>query len=405
MATLRDLLAAGMTEEEIAQYMAAEKAQPTLGALVQSPVYAEDVTSAAELAPNQIAPSTDYTPGTVTKLAPTTSDAERLQRDTEFRNAANARRKELEQQNVPATTMEGMLNQIMKMAQKGYVTKSNDPAYSAVEYRNGMPIEQIMQTPQFKMLQALSPQFKQAAEIDKMKAEAEKERALVSGGLKRPQTPEEKAREEALKASALAATPGTAENDRLRKGEQLAQKGAAAWESSLNDATKLKSFLNQAIKDTDWTSAGLIGQALSAVGGTSAADLESTLDTIKAKIGFNELQQMRKESPTGGALGQVAVRELEFLQAVEGSLKQKQTPAQLRKNLGLILESTARLEEDLRKNPPDWTGQKVRTPNQMQPAARPTGAPIPFRSEAEANAAGLPPGTLVIINGRRAVVE
>ncbi len=218
MAAIRDLLNSGMTEEEIAQYMQEMEKTQMLGALLQPPAYAEDVMDTAALAPDQIAPAPavktvqpDYAPGTVTKLAPAASDAERLQRDTEFRNAANARRKELEQQNVPATTMEGMLNQIMKMAQPGYIGKSSDPAYSSIEYKKGMPIEQIMQTPQFKMLQALSPQFKQAAEIDRMKAEAEKDRALVSGGLKRPQTPEEKAREEALKASALAVTPGTVE--------------------------------------------------------------------------------------------------------------------------------------------------------------------------------------------------
>ena len=42
---------------------------------------------------------------------------------------------------------------------------------------------------------------------------------------------------------------------------------------------------------------------------------------------------MRQESPTGGALGQVAVKELDFLQATLGSLSQSQSSKQLIANL------------------------------------------------------------------------
>jgi hypothetical protein len=53
---------------------------------------------------------------------------------------------------------------------------------------------------------------------------------------------------------------------------------------------------------------------------TQAREFVKDLGTIKANLGFNELQEMRNNSPTGGALGQVAVQELDFLQSVEGSL-------------------------------------------------------------------------------------
>jgi hypothetical protein len=45
-----------------------------------------------------------------------------------------------------------------------------------------------------------------------------------------------------------------------------------------------------------------------------AGQLSSMLKTVKAKIGFDTLEQMRQVSPTGGALGQVSERELDFLQ-------------------------------------------------------------------------------------------
>jgi len=65
---------------------------------------------------------------------------------------------------------------------------------------------------------------------------------------------------------------------------------------------------------------GLRGQLLQNVGGTEARNLSKTIETVSATIGFDRLQRMRDESPTGGALGQVAVQELEALRATMGSL-------------------------------------------------------------------------------------
>jgi hypothetical protein len=79
--------------------------------------------------------------------------------------------------------------------------------------------------------------------------------------------------------------------------------------------------------------AGLPGAVLSAVPGTAAFDVRALLDTVRANVGFQQLNQMRQESPTGGALGNVTVREIEFLQAALGNLSQAQSPAQFRQNL------------------------------------------------------------------------
>lgn len=67
-----------------------------------------------------------------------------------------------------------------------------------------------------------------------------------------------------------------------------------------------------------------------------AQNLRATLDTIQANIGFEELQRLRDNSPTGGALGQVTERELEFLQSVLGSLAQTQSAQQLDRNLDRV---------------------------------------------------------------------
>jgi hypothetical protein len=69
---------------------------------------------------------------------------------------------------------------------------------------------------------------------------------------------------------------------------------------------------------------------------TDAKSLDTTLETIRANIGFDKLQAMREASPTGGALGQVSERELSSLQAVFGNLDQSQKDEDLKYNLQML---------------------------------------------------------------------
>lgn len=107
--------------------------------------------------------------------------------------------------------------------------------------------------------------------------------------------------------------------------EARAAKGLA---QSAEKATVVVDTVNRALEKT-----GLFNQATGFIPFTPGADLNALVDTVKANIGFEELNAMRQASPTGGALGQVAVRELEFLQAALGNLSIKQSPKQLRENL------------------------------------------------------------------------
>lgn len=110
--------------------------------------------------------------------------------------------------------------------------------------------------------------------------------------------------------------------------------------------------------------AGLGGSLLRNLPGTAARDLSAKLDTLKANAGFAELQAMRDNSPTGGALGQVAVQELAMLQATITSLEQAQTPQQLSQALDgyerFIRESKVR-----RKQAYDATYGTVAQPGQQ----------------------------------------
>jgi hypothetical protein len=78
-----------------------------------------------------------------------------------------------------------------------------------------------------------------------------------------------------------------------------------------------------------------------AVPGTPQYDLKTTLDTIKANVGFDQLQQMRDSSPTGGALGQVSEQENRLLQSVLGSLDQAQSLQQFVDNLQMLKQILA----------------------------------------------------------------
>lgn len=77
------------------------------------------------------------------------------------------------------------------------------------------------------------------------------------------------------------------------------------------------------------------GQIFAGLPNTQARALNNALDTIKANIGFDKLQSMRENSPTGGALGQVSDMENRLLQAVSGALDPMQAE-QLTNNLEVI---------------------------------------------------------------------
>jgi hypothetical protein len=99
---------------------------------------------------------------------------------------------------------------------------------------------------------------------------------------------------------------------------------------------RIRGALKEADELIGPTTTGVIGEVASRVGGTKARDLSGKLETIKANLGFDELQKMRDASPTGGALGQVAVKELIALQATVASLDQGLSPTELKKSIKKI---------------------------------------------------------------------
>lgn len=118
------------------------------------------------------------------------------------------------------------------------------------------------------------------------------------------------------------------------------------------------------------------GSYLSAVPNSDAGKLNNYLNTIRANVGFDKLQQMRDNSPTGGALGPVSDFENKLLQAVNGAMDTKQ-PDQLKENLAIIKNLYPQvIAEKKRAFAQDYGGYAPLGGNTQPPPAAPTvGAP------------------------------
>jgi hypothetical protein len=130
----------------------------------------------------------------------------------------------------------------------------------------------------------------------------------------------------------------------VEKGAEL-PKAKAKLNATLAKSKNVTDTIDRALLKVGPTTAGL-GSVVAGVPSSEAKDLSADLKTIKANLGFDELQEMRQNSPTGGALGQVAVQEIEFLQSIIASLDQSQSPEQLKQNL--LLAKKAKMESDER---------------------------------------------------------
>jgi hypothetical protein len=164
-----------------------------------------------------------------------------------------------------------------------------------------------------------------AKELAQMRIEGQKELKQLAAGmgngltdLKKQLLEEKLATEKEKKVAAAEATTSRLEN---------------LIDSTANVMTTIEKAKGQ----VSGTTAGMGGRLLGWT--TSATDLEETLNTVKANLGFDRLQQMRNESKTGGALGQVAVKELDRLEAARASLNRAQSPEQLKSNLDNVYQA------------------------------------------------------------------
>ena len=110
-------------------------------------------------------------------------------------------------------------------------------------------------------------------------------------------------------------------------------KGSDTWneyqadkKADTNTLTLKKGYVTTLVEDIDKIipllkehggKAGLVSKYFPA---SKAKETFAALDSIESRISFQALQQMREASKTGGALGSIAVRELEMLGMTEGMI-------------------------------------------------------------------------------------
>jgi hypothetical protein len=127
--------------------------------------------------------------------------------------------------------------------------------------------------------------------------------------------------------------PGSA---RDLENKAAAEKAKAAAQSRILKARSVISTVDRAINSINAKTAGAGGALMRNLPGTGAVDLASDIETITANLSFDELANMRAQSTSGGALGAIAVKELDLLGSTVASLKQEQSPPRLRENMQKI---------------------------------------------------------------------
>lgn len=118
--------------------------------------------------------------------------------------------------------------------------------------------------------------------------------------------------------------------------EKAAIQKAEAVRMAVSSIDNVLDTVNEAIGVTGRGTAGF-ASLLDFIPESGPRELGNMVDTIQANLGFDKLQSMRDASPTGGALGQVSERELNFLQSTVANLDRKAKPETLKKNLKKIL--------------------------------------------------------------------
>lgn len=120
------------------------------------------------------------------------------------------------------------------------------------------------------------------------------------------------------------------------KRDEAIEKSKEKMENRIEKAKNVLDVIDGALPKVNKWSAGL-GSNLAGVGGTEAADLAADLATIEANLGIEALSEMKNESKVGASgLGALSEKELAVITSIRASLKQSQSPAQLKQRLNKL---------------------------------------------------------------------
>ncbi len=272
--------------------------------------------------------------------------------DPEMASANRAKQfaKEIEAEGLSMQSAEGMNALAQRLSQAGDFKAAQAAAALANQFAGERASIDLKQTQTVQKQQEIANEAQLRQELQALGPNATEEQLMtvlqkygspdkVIAALQRSQTARERLQaDERYRAQTLSFKQERAEEkatEKEEKRQEKMEKTSAAASNAIAAADRVINEVQEAKKMVSGFTAGA-GGLLSNIPLTPAKDLSAKLTTIKANLGFDRLQQMRDASPTGGALGQVAVQELVALQSTIASLDQMQSPQQLRDALTKI---------------------------------------------------------------------
>lgn len=115
------------------------------------------------------------------------------------------------------------------------------------------------------------------------------------------------------------------------------QATVAARKAGVSSADNALTAVNTALGQVGSLSSGTAATLTGWIGGTPASNLKSTLKTIEGGLSLQQLAALKANSPNGASgLGAASDREGDWLASSVANLDPTQSPAQLKKNLGLV---------------------------------------------------------------------
>jgi hypothetical protein len=122
------------------------------------------------------------------------------------------------------------------------------------------------------------------------------------------------------------------------KKEMAFNQDTAMLGQSTSNMDRLATAANEAMNHPGLAGITGIRGAIPNIPGSAAADAQAKLNTLKSQVAFGVLQDMRNNSKTGGALGNVSDAEGKRLEANLSALENAQSVEQMRDSLKKIID-------------------------------------------------------------------
>lgn len=141
-----------------------------------------------------------------------------------------------------------------------------------------------------------------------------------------------------------------AKTEQLRAKARPSLKNVIALEEQAENINRNIDYLEPKVGVGTTGVSGALGRGLTKATGlqTKAGDFAAMLESLQAQQIFNTLTQLRQQSPTGSALGQVTQKELPLLQSAIANIRPDMSDDLIRQNLAFLKQQIAQSVQRVR---------------------------------------------------------